>query len=48
MMEFFKEIILISSIRHPNILLNMGICIKEEKLLLISEFYFIFIFFFHY
>eukprot|EP00828_Plagiopyla_frontata_P041225 TRINITY_DN5802_c0_g1_i3.p1 TRINITY_DN5802_c0_g1~~TRINITY_DN5802_c0_g1_i3.p1 ORF type:complete len:277 (+),score=45.11 TRINITY_DN5802_c0_g1_i3:248-1078(+) len=36
--DFFQEVIVISNLRHPNVLLYMGVCIHEFKLLMITEY----------
>lgn len=36
--NFLKEIEVISSLRHPNIVLYMGVCISQRKTYMITEF----------
>ncbi|CAD8065484.1 unnamed protein product [Paramecium sonneborni] len=38
MVDFLKEIQVISNLRHPNIVLYMGVCIKKHKFYLITEY----------
>lgn len=36
--DFIKEVEVISNLRHPNIVLYMGVCINPPKLYMITEF----------
>ncbi len=36
--NFLKEVEVISSLRHPNIVLYMGVCINERRIFMITEY----------
>jgi serine/threonine protein kinase len=36
--DFIKEVDVISNLRHPNIVLYMGICINHSQYLMITEY----------
>jgi hypothetical protein len=38
MADFLKEVEVISNLRHPNIVLYMGVCLKKLTYYLITEF----------
>jgi serine/threonine protein kinase len=36
--KFLKELSILSQIRHPNLLLMMGVCLEKEKLCIVTEY----------
>lgn len=34
--DFMKEVMIISDLKHPNIVLYMGICITADKFILVT------------
>lgn len=36
--DFMKELMIISDLKHPNIVLYMGICITADKFILVTEY----------
>jgi serine/threonine protein kinase len=38
MTKFLKELSILSQIRHPNLLLMMGVCLEESHLCIITEY----------